>query len=119
MSRLAYVGEALTLTRDAVLLDLPAFPGKEARYAAARRELPFASIEEVSVFDHELRDGARLVVASPEIVLAKDFPEVPLARQACRVIIHAMNRKGVFTRSQRMRGQHPTTGGPVPDRGRS
>ena len=101
MTRLAYVGESLTITADAVVLDLPALTDKDAD---RKRDIPLDSIDEVSVFDHGLGDRARLVVTSPDTVLAKDYAEAWMARQACRILTHAMNTKGAYTRAQKMRG---------------
>lgn len=102
MTRIAYVGESLTITGDAVVLDLPALTDKDA---VKTREISLDSIDEVSVFDHGLGDRARLVVASPDTVLAKDYAEFWMARQACRILTHAINMKGAYTRTQKMRGE--------------
>lgn len=100
MTRLAYVGVSLTLTRDAVVLELPDLSGDDAKYAAARREVPFSGIDEVNVFDHALGSGARLVVASRETILAKDYPEAEMARQARRIILRAIDQEGAVARSR-------------------
>lgn len=102
MTRLAFVGESLTITGDAVVLDLPALTDKDA---GRRRDISFDSIDEVSVFEHGIGDRTRLVVASPDTVLAKDYAEAWMARQACRILTHAMNTKGAYTRAQKMRGE--------------
>lgn len=103
MTALGYVGTSLTITASSVILDIGEDSGE--------RGLAYASIDEVRVYPHALGTGARLVVASPRMVLAKDYAEAGMARQAARIVVRAMNDRGAFTRSQRMRGEHPATNG--------
>ena len=68
--------------------------------------LTYVGIEEVSVYDHALGIGARLVVASPDMVLVKeDYPEAWMAHEARRIILYALNARGTFSGSEVMRGE--------------